>query len=686
MTSTEQRVLCLLWRNPPGWLYTREANQTVHNKSSVSIPLSVSNILSLGPNFIISTIPPDMRHLFETSFLSGFNVRSKFESGIDDVERGISLHARFANVPSVPQSFHYVRKPNPNFNPPPDKVVKAFSTDVTTALRSALSRNSSSFVRVRSNVSRSEFRDLCSFLDRPDIRVVLADKNMGFAVVNTADLTSAVDAKLLSSAFERLSASEGKDLLYKSIVQFSNLLRSDGIMSTGRVPPEFFDIYNAVCPSVEVTHRPNTINPLAKVHKPYFNHKTWRLIVQAHRSPFQSFDAWFAKFLDPMLLTVDTYLRDSPSAIRLIESLRFSPSEPIEFGKVDVTDLYNNLDLGLVTKALEYFLTRHFQSLINLRVSTGPWKIETILKLLDIANRSNFVYYNGSWFRQLTGIAMGRAAGVTIAVFTLAFIEINLRETFFNDGSWLLHRRYIDDIIFIRRGNSLRTGVDVARAYKNALSIDTTVEAFVVSTDENDSKSIDILDFTITRIGDRFVISPYDKPTNLHLFIPPRSNHAAHVGIGWIRAYLQRLARNSSTRDIFEQAASDFFDHLRARGFRSETLFSFFGSFSYSRVRADIWTKFDASQRSYEERVKDKKRGNTSYFFFAVPFNKGTGSFKWTQLLNGIRDRHMEALSLIKSDYPRFRTAWSTLPSMATLVVRTLQSHIQGIPNPNPSD
>jgi hypothetical protein len=622
--------------------------------------------------------------MFDDSFISGFKILRKLKSGSEKAVRSIELHAEFSNFKPEPRSYFHIRKKNPNYKPSKSKITKNFVQDLSSSLDNIFKSERNIFQRVPSNLRQTDLIHLCEFLLRSDVRVVLADKNMGFAIVNASDLKGAIDRKLLNGAFVKVTKEDGLRQLSQSVEEFSKLLYSDHLLAKN-CPKEFMDIYKAVLPDAAKIS-PNSINPLAKVHKDTFNLTTWRLIVQAHRSFAQVFDAWFARFMDPVLSDIPTFVRDSPSTIYLIEQLKLDPNKPYTFGKVDVTDLYNNLNLDLVGKALEFYLESHFKFLSERNISTGPWSIKTILKLLNIANRSNFVEYEGFWYRQLVGIAMGRAAGVTIATLTLAFVETRLKTDLFVDNSLIFHRRYIDDIIFIREGDLLRTGNDVARAYKQALGIETTLEACRVSMNGSDYKSIDILDFTITRDSAKFVISPYDKPTNLHLFIPPRSNHPGHVGCGWIRAFLQRLARNSSNFEIFSKAALAFFDQLRARGFRSSTLLIYFGDFPYSKVRQDFWSKFLTTQRSYGQRVMNITDSPNSFFYVPIPFNKGTGAIKWTKLLNGIRDSHADDLEWVTKKYPKFRTAWTTLPSLATLVVRTLQARFQGSPNPNPND
>jgi len=286
---------------------------------------------------------------------------------------------------------------------------------------------------------------------------------------------------------------------------------------------------------------------------------------------------------------------------------------------------------------------------------------------------------------------MGRAAGVAIAVLSIGFVEMKISESFdfFKRESCLLHGRYIDDVFFVFEtsigGNAPDWANFVAKLYNRELKIPLTVEAIVESTNGSDLKSIDVLDFKVTRSGDRFVISPFDKPTNLHLFIPAKSNHPGHVGTAWIRAYLQRLARNSSDFEVFSNAAVFFFDNLRARGYKSKFLFDTFGNFNYSVERRAIFVKFEQSVRTYLQMIQPIIKSPTSRFFVPIPFGRGTNAVKWTRLLNKSRDDHSDELQYLTSNYPKFGTAWTTLPSLATIVVSTLQSHLDGQLNPNPN-
>jgi hypothetical protein len=581
--------------------------------------------------------------------------------------------------------FFYQRLRNPNFEPnsfdtaPVLGLVKDLDKSVGSILRNGMRF----YAHAAPNISPGHLRELGSFLIKEELMVVECDKNMGFAVVDTSMVRSAIERKLFSPAFEKFDPEAGRKALVGAVKRFSDLLDKD-FLSNPNFPKEFYDILKSVKPN-EFRIQPNKINPLAKLHKDKFDAATWRLIIQAHLSPFQLFDAWFAQFMEAVLKLIPQRIPDSITLIKRLESLRFGADEPIAFGKVDITDLYNSLDLDLVREALSHYLHIHFERLGNDRRKTGPWSIKTILALLDIANQNNFVEYGGFWYRQRIGIAMGRAAGVIIADLTLAYTEISIYDLEeFSSPDFLLKARYIDDTPFVIR-YAHPFGRVIAYRYKQALGIDTTVEADVVSENGEDHKSFPALDFTVTRVGDHLEISPFEKPTNLHLFIPPRSNHPPHTAKGWILGYLKRLAVNSSNVRIFNEAALAFFSQLRARGFRRAFLLEIFAKMDYAPSRRQSFAKHDSLVRSYEQSIAPRSRDPTTAFFFPLPYNRNLGSMNWSRLLNSIRDLEAENLQYVSLNYPRFRTAWSSLPNLRALVVRTLQSRLQGQTNPNPN-
>jgi hypothetical protein len=399
----------------------------------------------------------------------------------------------------------------------------------------------------------------------------------------------------------------------------------------------------------------------------------------AHKSFAQPFDAFIAKLLAPVLNDLPLYLRDSSHAIDLLSKIRVAPDQDIFLGKLDVVDLYNSLRHADINSALRFYLNHLFDKLRELNLPSGPFSVDVIMELLDIANSSNFVVFNGFWYRQVVGIAMGRALGVAAAVLTLAHAERSFPPATFEPFIFL--KRYIDDIPFIGFGSNRGPINRLIALYRNRLGITLTIEAFVTSINGSDPKSVDVLDFTIRRNSRGFDIVPYEKPTNLHLYIPPKSNHPVH-SIAWIRAFLQRLSRNSSNLDIFIDYAAEFFRHLRHRGFRHSVLIQIFGNFDYNSERVRIWLTYEQRRRTFEQLVTDKIQEDSHAFFWVIPHNPSTKVIKWKRIATIAS--HIGQLHLVLPK-AKFSTAWSSLPNLAALLQSALLSRLQGNLNPNPN-
>jgi hypothetical protein len=86
-------------------------------------------------------------------------------------------------------------------------------------------------------------------------------------------------------------------------------------------------------------------------------------------------------------------------------------------------------------------------------------------------------------------------------------------------------------------------------------------------TSEPPSRTVDFLDLTI-HIGDdgRITTKTFQKEMNLFLYIPPISSHAPSVLQGLIYGQLRRFWLQNSFTDDYVHCASDFYDHLLARG------------------------------------------------------------------------------------------------------------------------
>ena len=87
------------------------------------------------------------------------------------------------------------------------------------------------------------------------------------------------------------------------------------------------------------------------------------------------------------------------------------------------------------------------------------------------------------------------------------------------------------------------------------------------------SKTAVFLDLTTT-IGEnrRNETRLYEKPLNLHLFLPPHSAHPKSVLKGLIMGSVLRICKLTSDKALWPQFTQKLFTQLIARGFKAKTL------------------------------------------------------------------------------------------------------------------
>lgn len=650
-------------------------------------------MLAMGPKFI----------LLPNSILGRNSFDDKVSTTLTDnsakLIRSLSLDFHFRSIaahqpaPETPRPYHYMRSPNPDFIPKPPKeaflllnrlnalLLRRFK-DIPPLLKSGYAKL---------NVPRDHLRSLASLLSHDEIAIVLSDKNMGFAIVDSHLLYEAIDLKFNNNAaYERFPfAPNGGEQVYLALSTACKTFNSVLTPRSGSTD-EMFALWHTVsAPAILPSnfHRyVSSINPLAKVHKPSFNASTFRFIAQAHKSPFQRFDMWFAKATNPLVgHFIPTYLRDSGHLLHELNNLLL-PNAPVTVIVADATDLYGNLSTISVLNGLQFA----YSKLLELSVAYDfplPWSINAFMSAMKIANSNAFVQIRGSFYRQVKGIAMGRAAGVHIANFAVGLIESNMKRSHpLLFDHILLHKRYIDDVLLVVQADR-KVCEEIIALYDHATGLKWNATYYDFSPN-SPIVHVPFLDLALFRLGSRIVSKLYSKETALNLFIPPRSLHPKHVHPGWIRANLSRFARNCSLKADYLDMASSFFGFLRARGFAHSFLLRVFANFDYENNRTAFFAQQEKRFKTLAQQLEAIPPSRSSSHFLSIPFHPTTAVFNWTRLLNDVVTNfylHAPDEFTRICPQPKLRTAWSNLPSNAALVSQTLKATHLGQFNPNPN-
>ena len=122
--------------------------------------------------------------------------------------------------------------------------------------------------------------------------------------------------------------------------------------------------------------------------------------------------------LKPMATKVKSYVRDE------FDFLNNVPRH-IDFDStlvtIDVTTLYTNIPNDLAIEAIGYWVDNLPESLIDTRFTK-----DFICEGISIFLENNYFIFDGEFYRQLRGLAMGTKVAVILAILTMGFLELKL--------------------------------------------------------------------------------------------------------------------------------------------------------------------------------------------------------------------------------------------------------------------
>ena len=217
-----------------------------------------------------------------------------------------------------------------------------------------------------------------------------------------------------------------------------------------------------------------------------------------------------AKFLIPIL----SALVKGPYSI--INSFTFNKEvlkqDPnLVMGSLDVEALFTNIPLNETVDIC-------IKELYKDKIYIDKLSREDMKKLLDLATRNSLFLFDGVFYNQVDGVAMGSPLGPTLANIFMNYYEQKWLDTCPLEFKPKYYRRYVDDIFVMCETVEKLT---LFKDYLNSKHENITFTSEV----EIDGK-IPFLDMMINRNNGKMVTSVYRKPTftgvytHFHSFIP----------------------------------------------------------------------------------------------------------------------------------------------------------------------
>ena len=294
--------------------------------------------------------------------------------------------------------------------------------------------------------------------------------------------------------------------------------------------------------------------------------------------------------LKPLLLPYDTVLKNSQQLVDEFALLNSGPPPCLEnfyFITGDVVSLYPNINI--------------------IRLKTILDRLDfTLSPIAAFVLDNSFVKYATKIYKQLSGIAMGTNAAVSLANIYMAEIY----DRFISSQPQVrYYRRYIDDLFIIWTG-TIEQWNNLVRLI-NHLDISTNIEFASPST--TSAVFLD-LNLTMNPLTQKIHTSVFQKELNKYLYITPDSCHVPHMFSGFLKGELTRYARLSSDNYSYIHIKKLFYQRLVDRGYARRFLNRIF------------------NQHHWTDRLKERVTSSAKLLPFIVPYSR-RANFKTIELL-----------------------------------------------------
>ncbi|CAF5111309.1 unnamed protein product [Rotaria sp. Silwood1] len=269
---------------------------------------------------------------------------------------------------------------------------------------------------------------------------------------------------------------------------------------------------------------------LPKAHKPG---TPLRPIVSSLKHPTTK----ISKFLDDLLRPLFDQMSSKTTVIsgfELVKHLQKWSKNNLRqetlFCTIDVTDLYTMVPQIEGVLSLKKMLDH-----LKLK-QIGGLKIETIIRLSRFVMQNNYFSYDGQFYHQIRGGAMGSPLTLTMANCYMFFYERDIVKQINNSNG--LYFRYIDDIFIVINwpARHLLKQIDRWNHFDENIKLS-----------ENISSIVDFLDLHIENQDGQLFTTIYQKPSYEPYYLPFNSIHPLHMKKNIIFTMLLRAIRYCST-------------------------------------------------------------------------------------------------------------------------------------------
>lgn len=238
---------------------------------------------------------------------------------------------------------------------------------------------------------------------------------------------------------------------------------------------------------------------LPKIHK---EGKKFRPIVSNIASPTEKLSKWlvseFNQYNEPMSFST----KNSYDFIDKIKDVQLDPTEVLI--SFDVTSLFPSVPMEYTLDLLEIWLEQE---------GVSKEKIHSYRCLTEHCIKENYLLFDGLYYKQLDGLAMGNALSPFLANLFMAHLETDLTQHQIFPRVWW---RYVDDVFSVVKIDKISEVLNLINSQHQSIKFTYELES---------NQKLPFLDLMIIRNQEKIEFDIYRKSTNTTNYIPNDSSH-----------------------------------------------------------------------------------------------------------------------------------------------------------------
>ena len=268
---------------------------------------------------------------------------------------------------------------------------------------------------------------------------------------------------------------------------------------------------------------------LPKIHKPEI---PLRPIVSFVNSPTYGVSSFLAKMLSPVVGNTENIVKNSCHFAEFVRGKTLKADQVLV--SFDVVSLFTNIPVDL---AIKVAAKRLRQDATLLQRTSLP--VEDIIDLLSFCLNATYFVFEGCYYQQVFGTAMGSPVSAVIA--NLVMEEVEQRALASAPVSLSFWKRFVDDVISAVSTNE----IDILLQHLNSIepSIQFTVEREI-------NGHLAFLDLNVHRtVEGKLETDVYRKPTHTDKYLSYDSHHPVSHKRSVAKTLLQRAESLPSNSD-----------------------------------------------------------------------------------------------------------------------------------------